>query len=399
MIKASEFLLSQNQALLANFSELKADPNHAKPMIQFMKGDPTEFGHEHCKMSQIGYDIVKSEIPKSQNHSYCHSTGTQPAKQAVAKHFGHGKNITENDVIITQGVNQGLFYCLLGICDPGQNILVPEIGFPFFDGIAQAYQVEVRKYKLQSDNNWQIDFEDLNSKLDANTKFLYVINPSNPCGSVFSKEHVQGIINWANQNHVLIVADEIYYGMSFGEFVSFGELADEGPIICLGGMDKIFFTPGWQVSWMIFYDKNHYADAIKQAMFNLCQLLLHANVFVMNSLPQILDQLTIFYARDRMLHFKENHDFLLQELNQIRGFKCIPAQGTIYLAVLIDLEVFKVKNDAEFAKKLLLDQNVMLLPLSWNGTDKYQGIRMLTIATKDVYIELIARLKEFVSRL
>ena len=41
------------------------------------------------------------------------------------------------------------------------------------------------------------------------------------------------------------MADEIYYGMSFGEFVSFGELADEGPIICLGGMDKLFFTPGW----------------------------------------------------------------------------------------------------------------------------------------------------------
>lgn len=41
-----------------------------------MKGDPTEFGHEECKMNQIGYDAVKAEIPKPSNHSYCHSTGT-----------------------------------------------------------------------------------------------------------------------------------------------------------------------------------------------------------------------------------------------------------------------------------------------------------------------------------
>ncbi|CAK55913.1 unnamed protein product (macronuclear) [Paramecium tetraurelia] len=270
-------------------------------------------------MSQIGYDIVKSEIPKSQNHSYCHSTGTQ-----------------------------------------------------------------VRKYQLQSENKWQIDLEDLKSD------FLYVINPSNPCGSVFSKEHVQEIIDWANQNRVLIVADEIYYGMSFGEF---------GPIIRLGEMDKMFFTPVWQISWMIFYDKNHYAVEIKQAMYNICQFLLYANVFVINSLPQILDQLTIFYARDRMTHFKENHDFLIQELDQIRGLKCIPAQGTFYLTVLIDLEVFQVKSDTEFAKKLLGEENIILLPLSWNGTEKYQGFRMLTIATKDVYVEMIGRLKEFVKRL
>jgi tyrosine aminotransferase len=69
----------------------------------------------------------------------------------------------------------------------------------------------------------------------------------------------------------------------------------------------------------------------------------------MNSLPDILDKLTIFYARDRMKHFKKNHDYLVREFNSIRGLKCIPAQGTIYLAVLIDTTELKVKNDTEFA--------------------------------------------------
>lgn len=74
---------------------------------------------------------------------------------------------------------------------------------------------------------------------------MLVINPSNPCGSVFSKQHIKDVLKWAEDNCILIVADEVYYGMSFTEFHSFGELAEEGPVICLSGMEKLFFVPGW----------------------------------------------------------------------------------------------------------------------------------------------------------
>lgn len=59
------------------------------------------------------------------------------------------------------------------------------------------------------------------------------------------------------------MADESYYGMSFNDFYSFGELAEEGPIICLGGLDKAFFVPGWATAWVIFYDKAKYAEDIR----------------------------------------------------------------------------------------------------------------------------------------
>jgi tyrosine aminotransferase len=73
----------------------------------------------------------------------------------------------------------------------------------------------VRKYKLNPDKDWEIDIEELNRLLDQNTKFLFVINPSNPCGSVFSREHVNDIVTWAEKHCILIVADEVYYGLSF----------------------------------------------------------------------------------------------------------------------------------------------------------------------------------------
>ena len=68
----------------------------------------------------------------------------------------------------------------------------------------------------------------------------------------------------------MIVSDEVYYGLSFEEFTSFGQEALDGPIVCLSGIEKIYFVPGWCTSWMIFYDKKKYASAIREAVGNAC---------------------------------------------------------------------------------------------------------------------------------
>jgi tyrosine aminotransferase len=60
----------------------------------------------------------------------------ESARKAVIKHFGGGKNIDASDVILTSGVNMGLLYCLNAICNPGENILVPDLGYPFYDNLA-----------------------------------------------------------------------------------------------------------------------------------------------------------------------------------------------------------------------------------------------------------------------
>lgn len=194
-------------------------------------------------------------------------------------------------------------------------------------------------------------------------------------GSVFSKAHVEEVLQWAEDNCVLLVVDEVYFGMSFGEYHSFGQLVRDQPLICLGGMEKQFFVPGWQTSWIIFYDKLKRADKIKKAFANVIQLLLHTNMFTMNALPEILDRLGIYFAKEKCVHFQKNQEIILRELEGIKGLRASPAQGTIYLPVFLELDKFRFKSDTEFAQKLLEEENVMLLPLQWNGTDKYPGFR------------------------
>lgn len=129
--------------------------------------------------------------------------------------------------------------------------------------------MEAKYYKLLQERNWEIDLDHLESLVDENTKVLMVINPSNPCGSVFSKKHQLEIIAFAHKHKLPIIADEVYYGMNFGddtEFHSFGNLTKEVPIICTSSLSKMYCVPGWRTGWCIVYNNNGYFDRVKENM-------------------------------------------------------------------------------------------------------------------------------------
>jgi tyrosine aminotransferase len=101
--------------------------------------------------------------------------------------------------------------------------------------------------------------EHLESLIDGNTAGILVNNPSNPCGSVYSKEHLQAILKLAEKHHVPIVADEIYGDIVFkgSEFHSMASLTSTVPILAVGGIAKAFVVPGWRVGWILIHDRNN----------------------------------------------------------------------------------------------------------------------------------------------
>mmetsp|Transcript_25244 Transcript_25244/g.29117 ORF Transcript_25244/g.29117 Transcript_25244/m.29117 type:complete len:130 (+) Transcript_25244:403-792(+) len=129
------------------------------------------------------------------------------------------------------------------MCEPGDNVLVPRPGFPLCLPISQNLGVDLRYYDLDPDRGFEIDLESLESQIDEKTKFIMVVNPSNPCGSVFSKAHMEEIIAVSEKHQVPLVADEIYYGFSFYEekpFYSFAQISTTVPMITLGAISKIY---------------------------------------------------------------------------------------------------------------------------------------------------------------
>jgi tyrosine aminotransferase len=114
---------------------------------------------------------------------------------------------------LTNGCSGALDISLRALANPGDNILIPTPGFSVYKCILMANSVEAKEYNLVPEKSWEIDLEHLESQIDAKTVAIVVNDPSNPCGSVYSKDHKLKILQIAAQHRKPIIADEVYHGV------------------------------------------------------------------------------------------------------------------------------------------------------------------------------------------
>ena len=108
--------------------------------------------------------------------------------------------------MIASGCSGALDIAISGLLNPGDNILLPTPGFPLYQVISQVHRIECQFYRLCPEQGWQVDLEHLESLINAKTRAIVINNPSNPCGSVFSIEHLQAILAIAEQYKLPIIA-------------------------------------------------------------------------------------------------------------------------------------------------------------------------------------------------
>lgn len=229
-------------------------------------------------------------VQDGSHNGYGPSTGFPQARQAVADYVAHQGDVTANDVILCSGASCALDLCLSVLAGPGQNILIPRPGFSIYRTLAEGFGVECRYYDLMPDRNWEVDLVQLESLIDANTAALIVTNPSNPCGSVFSRSHLEAILDIAEKHFLPIIADEIYEHFVFPgqEFYAVSSLSKKVPVLSCGGLTKRFLVPGWRMGWIVIHDRDNLFQDVRKGLANLSARILGANTLVQGALPAIL---------------------------------------------------------------------------------------------------------------
>jgi len=266
----------------------KVNPN--KEMIRLSLGDPCGYGNLFCPDTLVEA-LVKAARAK-QNNGYIDSTGTKAARTAIAKYHSNANvQYADKDVIMGSGCSGTLEIAITGLLDEGTNMLVPQPGFPLYEVIADSHGASVKKYRLLAEKGWESDLEHMESLIDANTRCILINNPSNPCGSVFTKEHLQGILKIAERHHLPIIADEIYGRMTFEGFEMhpMAELSKTVPILTTSGLAKEFIVPGWRVGWLLIHDPVGAFDDLRKGLHNLSQIIIGANSIVQAAVPAVLD--------------------------------------------------------------------------------------------------------------
>eukprot|EP01102_Stenamoeba_stenopodia_P007962 TRINITY_DN224_c0_g2_i2.p1 TRINITY_DN224_c0_g2~~TRINITY_DN224_c0_g2_i2.p1 ORF type:complete len:417 (-),score=50.40 TRINITY_DN224_c0_g2_i2:144-1394(-) len=339
-------------------------PVSEKKLISLSIGDPTVFGNLKTAES-ITRALTESSLSFKYN-GYVHASGIPIARKVVAEtHSAPHENLTEDDVIITSGCSGALEIAIVVLANERENILLPAPGFSLYQTICDSKGIEPRYYRLLPEKNWEIDIEHLKTLIDSNTRAILVNNPSNPCGSVYTKEHLQKVLEVAEEFKIPIIADEIYEKMVFegSEFHSLSSLSETVPILEVGGIAKRYLVPGWRLGWVIVHDRNGAFSDVRTGCHALATLLLGANSLIQSIMPSVLKETPREFYDDTQRTLQEQAFHLAKKLSEIPELHPITPQGAMYMMVRIDCSKFSdIPDDVTFCEKLVKEELVVLLP-------------------------------------
>jgi tyrosine aminotransferase len=190
-------------------------------------------------------------------------------------------------------------------------------------------------------------------------------SPSNPCGSVYSQEHLEAILKVAEKHHVPVIADEIYCDLVFEghKFFPMATLTSTVPILSVGGLAKKWLVPGWRVGWITIHDRNGVFAQINEGLHQLAQLILGPNSLIQAALPDILEKTPASFYQETIKQLEDNVALSIKEVTKINGLVPVNPQGAMYMMVGIEIEKFKdIESGVDFCAKLLDEENVVCLP-------------------------------------
>jgi tyrosine aminotransferase len=174
----------------------------------------------------------------------------------------------------------------------------------------------------------------LESLIDANTSAILVNNPSNPCGSNFTEQHLEDILAIAERNYLPIISDEIYGGINWTQhpFTPLYSIPSSVPIVTIGGLAKRYLVPGWRVGWVVLHDRGGVFKQIRRGIANLSQTQLHPNTVFQTALPTILQTPQSFF--DGVVDvLRGNAKLIVEGLSLAPGLHVVEPQGALYAMV------------------------------------------------------------------
>jgi len=364
-VTASNYARNTFNPIRAIIESMKLTPNPEKPMIALSIGDPTVFGNLSPPCEAI--EAVVESVRSTQFNGYAPSTGYEESRSAVATYVSIPEATVEaKDVILCSGCSCALDLCISVLANPGQNILVPRPGFPLYRTLAEGLGIQTKFYDLKADQGWEVDLEHLESQIDENTAAIVVNNPSNPCGSVFSRRHLQDILQVAARHFVPIIADEIYDYFVFPghDFHPLASLTDEVPILTCGGLTKRYLIPGWRMGWIVIHDRNDVLSLeVRQGLQKLSQRIIGSSTILQGALRTILTQTPTSFFEDTIAIVHENAQIAYNLLSNVQGLRPVLPAGAMYMMVGVELDRFPAfENDLQFVERMVTEESVFCLP-------------------------------------
>jgi aspartate/methionine/tyrosine aminotransferase len=332
-------------------------------------GDPAAFDfHTPPHVKQALCKAVEED-----NNYYSASEGLLELREAICRKEKrvNGVDISPSDILVTEGVSEGIQMLLAALVEKGDEILFPGPTYPPYISYTKVFDGTPVAYKTIEEDRWQPDVDDLRSKITEKTRAIVITNPNNPTGALYGKKKVKQMLDIAGEHDLLVLSDEIYDQITYSkDFASTAHLAEDTPVVGLNGFSKTHQMTGWRLGYIYFKAEDNQLDELKQAVEKECRIRLCANTPVQKAGVAALDG-PQDHVKDMVERLKQRRDYAWKRLNEMEGITCTKPEGAFYIFPKIHDVGSRWKTDMEFVKALLIKTGVLIV--NGSGFDPVYG--------------------------
>ena len=367
-------------------------------VLKLNTGNPAAFGF---KMPESIKSRIITDVEKSLG--YCDMRGREDAREAIVSyHKTKGlKDITKEDVFIGNGVSEVAYMIVTSLVGPGDEILVPSPCYSLWTNFTLLAGGNIRYYQCDEATGWQPDIDSIKKNITKNTKAIVVINPNNPTGALYSKETLLEIIEVARENNIVVIADEIYDRLVLDEkqHVSMAALADDVTIVTMNGLSKSHCICGLRCGWLIMSGLEKEKSKLRDALIKIASVRLCSNALMQIIIPDALKDTE--YTKHMMGpdgRIARQRNATTDELDKIDGITYVKNSAAFYLFPKIDIEKFGFESDRDFARQLLDDKHILIIPGSGFSCVDNKHFRIVMLPEENQLRDAMKDIGDFLSK-
>ena len=217
--------------------------------------------------------------------------GLLPARNAVVDYYrSQNCSVNINDIFLTTSTSEAYSFLFRTLCNPGDEVLIPQPGYPLFNFLADIQDVGTAHYPLIYDYGWQIDFHALQRAITSRTRAIVVVNPNNPTGHFCKPSDMHRLSQIGLEGNLALIADEVFLDFSLGNDIEPSFASNNSALtFTMSGLSKISGLPQMKVAWLVVRGP----EALKQQAVARLEMIadtyLSMNTPMQLALPVLLD--------------------------------------------------------------------------------------------------------------
>jgi aspartate aminotransferase/aminotransferase len=320
---------------------------------------------------------------------YSPNAGLPVLRRQVADRCSAAWNtpVSADQVVITTGAIGALFSAIMTVVDAGDEVLVPDPGWPNYESIVHLAAAVPIRFQQPASRGFLPDPEEITRLLTPRTKAIVINSPGNPSGAVFTRSLVAAICDMARQTGIYVVSDEIYEDTVFeGEHVSAGSLGAVDRTFVVSGFSKSYAMTGWRLGWLICPPGLAATATSLQEPMTSCASTIAQKA---GEVALAGDQQCVRAFRDM---FMRRRDIVVDVFGNTKLLPIVP-QGAFY--ALVDIEK-SGRRSLQFAKDFLAAQNTAVVPGITFGPNCDSYVRVAFTIADERLREGLERLRSYI---